>query len=105
MDYGESVCVKCDYKCLSCVTTPTTCTLCDRRLFRFLNNTNCDCNLGYFETGVPKCGVCDYTCRTCVTVETYCTSCDPTLFRFSEPIDNSCPCIDGYFDDGYSYSC
>jgi hypothetical protein len=50
---------------------------------------------------------CGHSCFTCVMNDSKCTSCliNGTDRLDNSKLDNTCPCIYGYLDDGINLSC
>lgn len=78
--------------------TSTNCTDCSITLYRKLNNSECVCIDGYYDSGDAICLKCNFGCKLC-TNGTSCSSCIGTTTR-STP---SCGCNSAkFYDDGVS---
>lgn len=102
----------CDVTCLTCKSPKETksCLTCDFTLSNRENNpaAGCPCKEGYYEIGALVCEICDYKCKTCDTYSQKCNNCPDPLTSFRVDLSstiNLCPCLDGYYDDGFSIVC
>ncbi|KAL4454553.1 hypothetical protein ABPG74_021758 [Tetrahymena malaccensis] len=96
-------CQQCFNKCETCQSGQQfnniclTCRVTDNRI---LNNNQCQCKQGYFEspsTSTTICDKCQPKCLTCSNKST-CDSCDQNLF-FVLDSSKQCVCKDGYYED------
>ncbi|CAD8201720.1 unnamed protein product [Paramecium pentaurelia] len=79
------------------------CTSC--KLLRLLNNNQCNCIDGAYESGNDKqCLLCNKTCETCINQENYCTSCSANKIQIFKT-GNICICQDGYYKESITLSC
>lgn len=56
---------------------------------------NCDCDFGYYDSGVAKCDECSYKCKQCENWSTNCLECAED--RHDYP---TCDCVDGMYENG-----
>ncbi|CAD8151299.1 unnamed protein product [Paramecium octaurelia] len=95
-DDGKSTqCQQCDIQCLSCAQQSYLCLSCPetRRI-----ETNCKCELGYYDIGLQICSKCNSNCLTCETSSTRCTSCSSNQFRELNLVTFICDCSQGYIE-------
>lgn len=64
----------------------------------------CTCDSGFYSTGAALCSTCNYDCKNCINTAVKCTSCNLIGTNRSDHIlsNNTCPCIEGYYDVGLS---
>jgi hypothetical protein len=112
--------LECSYKCLKCSGSSTGCDSCDtistNRVDDSGTSHTCPCAETYYDdSSNTNCAsntiyhilACSYKCVLCSGSATGCDSCDITS---TNRIDDSgtshtCPCSDGYFDDGENANC
>lgn len=66
-----------------------------------MNIPDCECEAGYYDTGVADCSTCDYKCYTCTGSPTGCVICRDPQNR----VPPNCDCEDGFYDDGENGDC
>jgi len=93
---NNTVCATCNTNATTCVVScKAGCATC---------NTSGDCiscaNGKYLSSG--KCLLCSYKCATCSESATNCTTCSHSSRNLSL---SSCPCNDGFYDDGSNQTC
>ena len=75
------------------------------------NANSCPCIEFYIDLGVPLCESnlfndflnnleCDYKCYHCIITKATCFDCKPNSHRNYDSANQTCPCNDGYFDNG-----
>lgn len=98
-----TICLSCDYKCLTCSSSSTNCTSCDSIAHRVYDapTFSCPCIAKFYQdtTTSSGCLPCDYKCLTCSSSSTHCTSCDTTVHRIFDSSAFACPCVVGYYQD------
>ena len=73
-DFGNQVCLKCDYKCKTCSSTAT-CLTCDSATRNISNLANCICLEGFYDDGLSiSCKPCLAECLACINGNN-CSSC------------------------------
>jgi hypothetical protein len=103
---SNQVCIKCQYPCLSCSKSPTTCLSCRAGLL--LDNSNCfrSCKFGdYASNGV--CKKCDSNCLTCSRNSNNCTSCanGQSLDKRTSTCVSKSGCAETFFYDQSIENC
>ncbi|CAK67842.1 unnamed protein product, partial (macronuclear) [Paramecium tetraurelia] len=99
----NGICQQCDQSCKICQQQLNHCTSCVQ--FRKLNNNNCICIDGMFESIQDKqCKLCHKTCLTCAYSDQYCLTCSVDNFRIFKS-GNTCECIQGYYENQITYAC
>lgn len=89
-------CDICSYPCINCITTTSTCTLCDSQRSLDTLLKKCICIGATFDTGL-NCSNCLSTCQTC-TNGTACVTCLSGSLRVLNNL-NLCLCPSGYHDE------
>ncbi|CAK92593.1 unnamed protein product (macronuclear) [Paramecium tetraurelia] len=103
-DGFSSICQKCFYKCLSCITSQTQCTSCVQT--RQLYQNQCLCDPGYYDSGLSNCSKCDSNCYNCNYNSKLCTECDSNSLRILNTNNNTCYCQPGTTEiDGLCQYC
>ncbi|CAD8081203.1 unnamed protein product [Paramecium sonneborni] len=102
-------CQPCSYRCKTCfgdVNKCTSCPLNSNRRYDAVTNT-CKCQSSFSDVGVAICMKCHASCQECQNTTTNCISCNINkTFRIDKStINNTCPCQDGYYDDGMNMVC
>ncbi|KAL4490890.1 hypothetical protein ABPG72_008626 [Tetrahymena utriculariae] len=101
-------CSPCNYTCLGCVENSSKCTSCKlSNTFRVdqINQNQCPCQDGYYDSGQAECSKCNYTCSKCSN-QNNCTSCAANSNRVQIAVDPHqqnlfiCPCQTGFYEDG-----
>ncbi len=73
-DNGNELCLKCDYRCLTC-SSSASCLTCDSLTRKTTNLLNCICLNGYYDDGISSsCKPCLAECLTCIDAIS-CASC------------------------------
>ena len=95
----------------------TACTSCDTSALRLLNTTAnyagdvspfCVCIYKYYPAANPQsaCLPCHYSCGACNGANAnHCLHCSTDAHRVYKAPTHTCPCIDGYFDNGSIETC
>ncbi|KAM3128632.1 hypothetical protein pb186bvf_019261 [Paramecium bursaria] len=96
----SGVCESCAISCSQCSNSSTNCTACNSsRTFSNITGTGqCQCQPGYYDTGVAICAQCAPSCKTCTGTATFCLSCESSNKRSLS--SNACPCANGFADVG-----
>ncbi|CAD8117276.1 unnamed protein product [Paramecium primaurelia] len=91
------MCDQCQFPCLTCETTASTCLSCS--LTYTLISNSCSCQINEFEadTNPKSCFGCLSPCNTCSGSSTNCQSCITGLNRHLN--NQTCICDDSYFED------
>ena len=109
----NQLCLPCEPTCLQCLDS-TECTDCDETILRHLNvsadykadlNPYCTCQYKFYGPLDPAttCLPCHYSCSYCSgPLSTDCLFCTADAFRSLDTTANTCPCDDGYYDNGTS---
>ena len=103
---ANGVCQDCHVTCKTCTASSSTaCSTCDNTRIH-LASGNCYCKDGYVEKSPvgAACNqlTCHYSCVTCNNSATACSSCSSVKHRVYLSNDNTCPCIEQYYDSGSS---
>lgn len=64
-------------------------------------NIGCNCELGFYESGITSCSACGIGCQVCIN-STSCLTCNSLTFR--QLVNGSCMCDIGYFEQSPSSS-
>ncbi|CAD8081223.1 unnamed protein product [Paramecium sonneborni] len=108
-DGTNGQCQTCSYRCRTCVSNLDKCLSCPLNTNRKYDSTKntCKCQSSFSDIGVPVCMKCHASCQECQTIATFCLQCNTNkTFRLdSSNINNTCPCQDGYYDDGMNTVC
>ena len=105
-DNGGRTCVACHFTCATCTAgAANNCLTCPSlaTTFRNITSSQCNCIPGYIHTGALICSKCQYFCKTCQGSQTNCSTCEATFQRTLAT--GTCPCNNGYYDDGSSSQC
>ncbi len=110
---SSGVCTPCAATCYRCAGTSSFCTACYNSQNRILDGNACVCDVvgGFYnDLTSPVCPSCHYSCLTCGGLtSSSCSTCNGLSYRYR--LNNTCPCITGYYDAGASlcvachYSC
>lgn len=107
-DDGHSAsCQKCSPVCLTCRNFASKCLSCNmsdvNRLDKASTLQMCPCKSHYFESLAHNyaCIECLYSCKDCLGFMDVCTACpgpSNVTHRTALPVQNNCPCLQGFFD-------
>ncbi|CAD8129739.1 unnamed protein product [Paramecium sonneborni] len=66
----------------------------------------CDCNIGYYDSGIEICQKCHYSCLNCSSGDyNSCIQCVDSKTSNRAFHNNTCQCLLGYYDDGKLIQC
>ena len=97
-DDGKNVlCVKCNYKCVTCDAQG--CLTCHST--RTLSANTCLCNIKYYDDGTSTdCKPCDVSCQSCTNISA-CATCDSvTSYRIQNISTGLCSCLPNFYETG-----
>lgn len=106
-DNSGALCLACNYRCMTCSASATSCLTCNSNNHRTLSGSTCPCNSGYYDdSSHSMCLACDYSCKTC-TDATACSTCNSLIKRIPDPTSASpfCICDTKFYEDLSTLTC